>query len=62
MPTVERGEIGQIKPSGWHTVKYDNVDGKYLYNHRLPAYSRERKPREPDYGNTVSKYRGYAAR
>lgn len=32
MPTEERGEIGQIKPSGWHTVKYDNVDGKYLYN------------------------------
>ena len=21
-----------IKPSGWHTIKYDNVDGKYLYN------------------------------
>lgn len=32
MPTEERGKIGQIKPSGWHTVKYDNVDGKYLYN------------------------------
>ncbi len=32
MPTEERGEIGQIKPSGWHTVKYDCVDGKYLYN------------------------------
>lgn len=32
MPTEERGAIGQIKPSGWHTVKYDNVDGKYLYN------------------------------
>ena len=32
MPTEERGEIGQIKPSGWHTVKYDVVDGKYLYN------------------------------
>lgn len=32
MPTKERGEIGMIKPSGWHTVKYDNVDGKYLYN------------------------------
>ncbi|MGN1320942.1 MAG: hypothetical protein ACI4U6_07480, partial [Acutalibacteraceae bacterium] len=29
MPTEERGEIGMIKPSGWHTVKYDNVDGKY---------------------------------
>ena len=32
MPTEERGEIGQVKPSGWHTVKYDIVDGKYLYN------------------------------
>ena len=21
-----------IKPSGWHTIKYDIVDGKYLYN------------------------------
>ena len=32
MPIEERGEIGNIKPSGWHTVKYDIVDGKYLYN------------------------------
>ena len=32
MPTEERGAIGMIKPSGWQTVKYDNVDGKYLYN------------------------------
>lgn len=32
MPTEERGPIGMVKPSGWHTVKYDNVDGKYLYN------------------------------
>ena len=32
MPTQERGSIGQVKPSGWHTVKYDIVDGKYLYN------------------------------
>lgn len=32
MPTEERGNIGMIKPSGWHTVKYDNVEGKYLYN------------------------------
>ena len=32
MPTEERGNIGQIKPTGWHTVKYDIVDGKYLYN------------------------------
>ena len=32
MPTEERGSIGQVKPTGWQTVKYDNVDGKYLYN------------------------------
>ncbi|MCM1528837.1 MAG: DNA/RNA non-specific endonuclease [Alistipes sp.] len=32
MPTEKRGEIGSVKPSGWHSVKYDNVDGKYLYN------------------------------
>lgn len=32
MPTEKRTGIGMIKPSGWHTVKYDIVDGKYLYN------------------------------
>lgn len=33
MPTEERGNIGMIKPSGWHTVKYpDLIDGLYLYN------------------------------
>ena len=32
MPTEKRGGIGQVKPTGWQTVKYDNVDGKYLYN------------------------------
>ena len=32
MPSEERGEIGMINPTGWHTVKYDVVDGKYLYN------------------------------
>lgn len=32
MPTEDRDSIGMVKPTGWHTVKYDNVDGKYLYN------------------------------
>ncbi len=32
MPTGKRGKIGQVKPSGWQTIKFDNVDGKYLYN------------------------------
>lgn len=40
IPTEERGEIGHIKPSGWHTVKYPGVvDGNYLYNRcHLIAY------------------------
>ena len=32
MPTEERGNIGSVKPTGWQSVKYDCVDGKYLYN------------------------------
>ena len=32
MPTEKRGVIGQVEPTGWHTVKYDQVEGKYLYN------------------------------
>ena len=45
MPTEKRGSIGEVKPTGWHTAKYDNVDGKYLYNRlssdRLPAHGGE---------------------
>ena len=32
MPTEERGSISQVKPTGWHSVRYDNVDGTSLYN------------------------------
>lgn len=33
MPTEERGSIGQVKPTGWHTVKYpDIIPDRYLYN------------------------------
>ena len=32
MPAEKRGPIGEVKPTGWQTAKYDNVDGKYLYN------------------------------
>lgn len=33
MPTEERGSIGPVKPSGWHTVKYnDYISDNYLYN------------------------------
>lgn len=28
----ERGSISSVKPSGWQSVQYDIVDGKYLYN------------------------------
>lgn len=32
MPTKKRGSISSVYPSGWHTYKYENVSGKYLYN------------------------------
>lgn len=32
MPTEKRGSISKVKPTGWQAVKYDFVDGKYLYN------------------------------
>lgn len=32
MPIEKRGKIGMIKPSGWHTVKYDVIKDRYLYN------------------------------
>ena len=40
MPTAPRGNIGYMKPSGWHTVKYNEViDDLYLYNRcHLIAY------------------------
>ena len=32
MPTSERESISSVKPTGWQTVKYDSISGKYLYN------------------------------
>lgn len=33
MPTEERGSIGDVRPAGWHTVRYNTViEGNYLYN------------------------------
>ena len=32
MPTEKRESISSVKPSGWQSIKYDVVEGKYLYN------------------------------
>lgn len=33
MPISKREDIGDIRPSGWHTVRYDDIiKDKYLYN------------------------------
>lgn len=32
MPTGERGSISHVKPTGWHSIQYEHVDGKSLYN------------------------------
>lgn len=29
---TERGSISEIHPTGWHSVKYSNISGGYLYN------------------------------
>ena len=41
MPEEERGEIGPVRPSGWHTVTYpDIIEDRYLYNRcHLIAYA-----------------------
>ena len=32
MPTEQRGNISDVKPSGWQSVEYEGIDGGYLYN------------------------------
>ena len=33
LPIEERGPIGEVRPSGWHTVRYDDrIEDRYLYN------------------------------
>ena len=33
LPVQARGEIGEIYPSGWQTIRYDDlIDDRYLYN------------------------------
>lgn len=33
LPTEKRQSIGMIRPTGWHTVRYDNlIEDRYLYN------------------------------
>lgn len=40
MPQEERGEISMVHPSGWHTVRYDNIEDEFLYNRcHLIAYA-----------------------
>ena len=41
MPEGERDYVGMIRPSGWHTVRYDDlIEDKYLYNRcHLIAYA-----------------------
>ena len=39
MPDKERESIGNIRPTGWHLLKYEGIDGNYLYNRcHLIAY------------------------
>ena len=52
MPTEERGSIGMIRPSGWHTYRYGGqIPLQPLPPHRLSADRSERQRKEPDYRN-----------
>lgn len=64
MPTEKRSSIGMIKPSGWHTVRYDDlVDGKYLYNrcHLIGYQLAGENANENDHRNKVYECRRHAA-
>ncbi len=40
LPTQARGKIGEVKPTGWHLIRDDEIDGKYVYNRcHLIAFS-----------------------
>lgn len=57
MPTEARGSIGAVKPSGWHTVRYAGVDGKYLYNRcHLIAYELSAENANPSNLITGTRY------
>lgn len=49
LPTAERGEIGNVRPSGWQTEKYSFIDnGGFLYNRcHLLAYMLTGENEEP---------------
>lgn len=32
LPKEDRGDISEVRPTGWHSVHYDSVDGGSLYN------------------------------
>ena len=39
MPDEKRGDISSVKPTGWQSVRYENVEGGSLYNRcHLIAY------------------------
>ena len=57
MPTQPRGSIGMVKPTGWHTVKYDGIDGNYLYNRcHLIAYELSGENANPENLITGTRY------
>ena len=32
LPKQKRGDISSVKPTGWHTDRYDDIDGEMLFN------------------------------
>ena len=59
MPDEERGAIGMVKPTGWHTVKYENVES--LPSYRVSADWRECKQEKSYHRNQISQCDGNAS-
>ncbi len=32
LPTQKRGDISMVKPTGWNTTRYEDIDGEMLFN------------------------------
>ena len=62
MPDEERGNIREVKPTGWQSVEYDQVDGGHLYNRchliGFPAHRRECQREKPDHRDEIHEHRG----
>ena len=60
LPMEDRVDISEVRPSGWHSVQYEIVDGGSSLD-RLPAYRTECGRKKPYNGDAVYEHGGDAS-